>query len=524
MSSTALSKPAIAELAPEAAQTVQAAKHSYRQILKSSALIGGSSAVNIVVGIVRTKVMAILLGPSGVGLFGIYNSISDLSFTIAGMGVNSSGVRQIAEAAGSDDPGRIALTAAVLRRASILLGLFGSAFLVIFAKQVSRLTFGSDRYTSAVALLSIAVLFRLISAGQGALIQGMRRIADLASMGVLGAVLGIAVSIPVVYFFREAGIVPSLIGVAAVTILSSWWYSRKIHVPRRVIAAAEGGREAFALLKLGFAFMASGLMTMGAAYLIRIAILRRLGVDAAGLYQSAWMLAGLYVGFILQAMAADFYPRLSAQANNHPVCNRIVNEQAHVGLLLAGPGATATLTFAPAVIAIFYTAKFYAAVEVLRWICLGTALQVITWPMGFIIVAKGKQSLFFWTELAWTVFYVALAWWCVRTFGLNGAGIAFFGSYVFHVLMIYPIVRKLSGFRWSAENKRTGWLFLSLIGLIFTAFHVLRPVWAMSLGIVALLVSAGYSLRTLADLVSLDHVPRFLQPLIACLRPAASKS
>lgn len=524
MSSTALSKPALAEPAPQSAQALQADKHSYRQILRSSALIGGSSAVNVVVGIVRTKVMAILLGPSGVGLLGVYNSISDLSFTIAGMGVNSSGVRQIAEAAGSDDPGRIALTAAVLRRASLLLGLFGSALLVIFAKQVSRLSFGSDRYTSAVALLSIAVLCRLVSAGQGALIQGMRRIADLASMGVVGAVLGIAVSIPVVYFFREAGIVPALIGVAAMTILSSWWYSRKIDVPRRAVAAAEGRREAFALLKLGFAFMASGLMTMGAAYLIRITILRRLGVDAAGLYQSAWMLGGLYVGFILQAMAADFYPRLTAQVNNHPVCNRIVNEQAHVGLLLAGPGATATLTFAPAVIAIFYTAKFYAAVEVLRWICLGTALQVITWPMGFIIVAKGKQNLFFWTELAWTVFYIALAWWCVRAFGLNGAGIAFFGSYVFHVLMIYPIARKLSGFRWSAENKQTGWLFLSLIGLVFIAFRVLPLAWAVCLGSAALLLSSGYSLRTLADLVSPDRVPRFLQPLIACLRPAASKA
>ena len=523
MSSTALGKPAVAELPPEPVQTVQAEKHSYWQILKSSALIGGSTAVNVVVGVVRTKVMAMLLGPSGVGLLGIYNSISDLSFTIMGMGVNSSGVRQIAEAAASNDPDRIAMTATVLRRACWVLGLIGSALLVIFAKQVSRFTFDSDRYGTGVALLSIAILFRLVSAGQGALIQGMRRIADLASMGVLGAMLGIAISVPVVYFFRENGIVPSLIGVAAMTILSSWWYSRKIQVPRRVIAAAEVRREAFALLKLGFAFMASGLMTMGAAYLIRITILRKLGVDAAGLYQSAWMLAGLYVGFILQAMAADFYPRLSAQANNHPVCNRIVNEQAHVGLLLAGPGATATLTFAPAVIAIFYTAKFYAAVEVLRWICLGTALQVVTWPMGFIIVAKGKQNLFFWTELAWTVFYVALAWWCVRTFGLNGAGMAFFGSYVFHILMIYPIVRKLSGFRWSAENKQAGWLFLSLIGLVFAAFHALPLLWAMCLGSAALLLSAGYSLRTLADLVAFDRVPSFLQPLVAWLRPATSR-
>ena len=56
------------------------------------------------------------------------------------------------------------------------------------------------------------------------------------------------------------------------------------------------------LLKLGFAFMASGLMMSGATYAVRVLVLREVGFEAAGLYQSAWTLGGLYVGFILDAM------------------------------------------------------------------------------------------------------------------------------------------------------------------------------------------------------------------------------
>jgi Polysaccharide biosynthesis protein. len=104
-------------------------KHTYGQILKSSAVIGGSSMLNIIIGIIRTKAMAMLLGPSGVGLMGLYGSITDLTISVAGMGINSSGVRQIAEAVGSDDTERIARTAAVLRRISILLGVLGAFFL-----------------------------------------------------------------------------------------------------------------------------------------------------------------------------------------------------------------------------------------------------------------------------------------------------------------------------------------------------------------------------------------------------------
>ncbi len=88
------------------------------------------------------------------------------------------------------------------------------------------------------------------------------------------------------------------------------------------------------------------------------------------------------------------------------------------------------------------------------------ALRVIIWPIGFIILAKGAQNLFFWTELAWTVVHLGLAWACVRSFGADGAGIAFFGSYIFHGFIIYAIVHRVYGFRWSTPNTRTALLLV----------------------------------------------------------------
>ena len=505
------------ESVPEAAQSEKAEKSTYGHILKSTALVGGSSVLNLVIGMVRAKSMAILLGPAGFGLFGLYSSIANLTQSVAGMGINSSGVRQIAAAVGSGDSEQIARTTIVLRRIAVLLGLLGAVLLVIFAKQVSILTFGTDRRTSGVILLSIAVFFNLVSAGQGALIQGMRRISDLVKISVLGALLGTSITIPLVYFFRERGVVPSLVGVAAVALATSWWYSRKVRIQATSMAVSEVGQEAGSLLKLGFAFMTTGLMTMGSAYIVRIAILHNLGIEATGLYQSAWTLGVLYVGFVLQAMGADFYPRLTASAYDNVKCNQLVNEQARVSLLLAGPGVIATLTFAPVVIALFYSAKFGGAVGILRWICLGATLQVVSWPMGFIIVAKGKQGLYFWSELAWTIVHIGLAWLFVGYFGLTGAGIAFFASYVFHVVLIYAIVRRCSGFRPSTENLKTGLFLLALIGAVFCGFYVLPFFWAACVGTVAALLSAIYSIRVLASLIPLDQLPRPIRRLLSQL-------
>lgn len=506
-----------ASLPQDISQTVDSAKaeeHTYGQILKSSVLIGGSSVVNIAIGIVRTKVMAVLLGPAGFGLMGLYGSIVDLAQNIAGMGISSSGVRQIAEAVGSGETERIARTVTVLRWLSIFLGILGAALLVIFSRQVARVTFGDDQHTAAVAILSLAVFCTLISGGQKALIQGMRRIADLAKIGVLGALFSTIISIPVVYFLRERGVAPALVGVAAMTILTSWWYSRQVQIQSPLMTASQIRQESALLLKLGFAFMASGFLTMGAAYAVRLIITRNIGVEAAGYYQAAWTLGGLYVGFILQAMGADFYPRLTGVSGDNTVCRRMVNEQAQISLLLAGPGVLATLTFSGLVIALFYSAKFSTAVEILRWICLGMTLRVITWPMGFIILAKGASRLYFLTELAWTAVNIGLSWICIRNFGLNGVGIAFFGSYVFHGLMIYPIVRQLSGFRWSAANRRTGLLFLTLIAVVFCGFYMLPSILATSLGVCAVILSGGYSIRVLFNLVSLDRMPRVVKQLL----------
>ena len=184
------------------------------------------------------------------------------------MGINSSGVRQIAEAAGSGETERIARTAAVLRRTSMALGPARRRP----ARRVPPSGFGVDVWQRRVRRVlwrccPSRSVFRSISDGQAALIQGMRRIADLARIGVLAALFGTAISLALVYFLREDGVVPSLVAVAA------------HHARHLLVVPAEDSRsrrhrrrspqvreEAGALLKLGFAFMASAVLTTGAAY------------------------------------------------------------------------------------------------------------------------------------------------------------------------------------------------------------------------------------------------------------------
>lgn len=498
--------------------------------MKSSALIGGSSVLNVGFRILRTKAIAVLLGPTGVGLLSIFDNISELTRTVAGLGINTSGVRQIAEAVGTGDTAHIARTVITLRRVAFYSGALGALLLLVFSWPVSLLTFGSDGRVGEVAILALAVFFGDVSQGQAALVQGMRRISDLARMNVLGAFYGTIFSIPIIYFYGERGVVPSIVCVAAMSILTSWWYARKIQVERVVMDWRQIFSQTSSLLKLGIIFMLTGLMTMGAMYLVRLILLRSnwpapmTGLDAAGFYQAAWGLGGLYMGYIVQAMGADFYPRLTAVANNHPECNRLVNEQAEVGMLLAVPGVLATLTFAPLVLQLFYSAKFGPAVEILRWICLGMVLRVASWPMGFVLLAKGEKKIFFWSELASNLVYIALIWVGVLQFGLRGTGIAFFVMYAIYWAGIYAIVRRLTGFHWSAANRQLALFFLPLLAMVFASWYVLPQPAVLILGVAVTLFTGIYSIKTLCSLVPLERFPRLAQRIFVFLRLASSKT
>jgi antigen flippase len=131
---------------------------------------------------------------------------------------------------------------------------------------------------------------------------------------------------------------------------------------------------------------------------------------------------------------------------------------------------------------------------------------------------KGRSTVIFCSELAWTSVYVALAWVCVSAFDLRGAGIAFFVSYIFHVFMIYVIVRRLTGFRWSSINIKVGLIFISTLSLVFLGFYELTYPVAMAVGICVLTASSIYSIRSLLNLVSVNRIPRSVMRMLKWLR------
>ena len=244
-------------------------KSSYGSILKSTILVGGSQVVNIIIGIVRTKLIAVMLGPSGIGLMGMYQSIIAMAGAVTSAGIGTSGVRQVAEVAGTGNEVRIARTIITMRKMMVVLGILSLIIMMVLSTPISKLTFSDTKHVDAIIFLSIALFFGSINSGQLAIIRGMRRIADYAIVSVLGAFLGTLFTIPIIYIWREDGIVPSLVVVSIMTTLPSWWYARKIEIAKMIMGIKEVWKESQNFFYLGFVFMLTAIIATVVQYAIR---------------------------------------------------------------------------------------------------------------------------------------------------------------------------------------------------------------------------------------------------------------
>jgi antigen flippase len=444
----------------------------------------------------------------------MYLAVTNTVTMLFGMGLNSSGVRQIAEANAGGDPANVARAASSLTKTSFIMGGLGALILAAVAEPICRLTFGSADYSRAVALVSVTILLAIVANGQIAVVQGMQRVRDLAMINIAPGLAGTLIGVPIIFFFREQGIVPLVMILSLMTIVASTYAVRQVHLETARITWQEFTEDAKVLLRLGLVFMASGVMASATAYLVRVFIVHQLGLEAAGQYQAAWALSGMYVSFIIGAMGTDFYPRLTAVADDRSAYTRLANEQAEIAVLLALPGVLATIALAPVVIAVFYSSRFEPAIQLLQWQMLGVWLKVCAFPIGFIILAKGAGKLFLMTETLTYCVSVGLSWLCLQWFGLVGAGVAFFGMYAFCFLIVYWVVWRQFGFQWSASNLRLAAVAMPTVVATFIITLELPPVPATLLGGAISAIAGVLCLKRVLVLVGTSRLPAPLNGLV----------
>jgi antigen flippase len=478
---------------------------SYSRIVKSSALVGGVQLTDMLLGLVRAKVVAVFLGPAGLGVLAMLLSIRETAYSLSNLGIQQSGMRDVAEAHGSDNARRVAEVGYTLRRICWLFGTLGLIVLCLLRNQISQWAFHSTDHATEIAMVGIAVLFASVAGAQKSIIQGTRRIEDLTRVNILSAAFGTVAAVAFYVAMGVDGIVLAIVSMSAIDLVVSWLVARKIDLDpirpswRSSVVAAGG------LVALGVTFMWQGLMLTGVDLATRSLLTLEFGLFAVGVMTAAYRVSVILVRMVLTAMIMDFIPALSAASSDPPKMCRLINEQTEIGLLMACPFLLVSLALGPWLIPLLYSSEFHEAVPLVRWFVPGCLLMVLSWPAAFVPVAQGRIRILVVTQTLLAMIHLALVYLGIKWVGVEGVAIAFVVYNVVYLTVFVAIASKLIGLRWSADVYQAAVLSGALLLFVVLLFEWLGGIAAMALGLLVTFVAGVYCTRQIARKLGVQH-------------------
>jgi O-antigen/teichoic acid export membrane protein len=473
-------------------------ENSHKEIIKSTGVFGFVQVLKMLISIIGIKFVAVFLGPVGIGTVGLLNNTIGIIGSLTNFGLNITGVREVSSAYSDGDEEKFSERLAVLKRWSFIVGLFGAIVTILLSKLLSKWTFGTEENYFWFVILSVNFVFLSVSASRIAMLQGLRKIRLIAISNVWTSVFITLVTIPIYYFFKFEGIVPVILLSSLIGLLFNLYYTRDIKSINVSLSFSETIRKGKPLLKMGFLLSINVIFGQICNYIIKL-YLNGNGATAEilGFYEVSSVILLTYVGLVFNAMGTDFYPRLVAIQNDDNRVNQIVNDQIEIGLLLVTPLLSLLYLFAPFLIEILYTNEFSAVTLIFNGALFAVIIKAVIWPLAFVILAKGKNKLYFKQELLGDFLNITLTITFYNWFGLVGIGIASILNFTVYGIYVYRILNKKFNFSIRKDTFRILLVSLS-IGLLncLVVFFIDYPFAYLVLGILSTL-SVIYSYKEL---------------------------
>lgn len=394
------------------------AKTLTARVLKATSLLGSTQGVNMLCSIVRNKVLAVLVGPVGVGLFGAVSQAADMIGNFTQLNIRTSAVPALSAASA----GRFDEMLISVRRCGRLLGVVGMVLMFLLAPLLSEAIYHSGEYTWAFRITSVSLLFVALQGSELVVLQATSRYKPIAASGLFTALTGMPLAVALYFWLGIDGIAPGIVAYSVLAFAGSRWFTRH-HRPagpkpswRRSLSLGYG------FVKAGILLTLTSLATYGVGYFF-MAFMRGNG-EMLGLYQAGYKMVWSYTGVFFVAFSMEFYPRLSKTVHNNRHVSLLISHQAIISSAVLAVGAAAIVALTPWLMPLLYSGDFTGGDDYVRWGMVGMAFRPLSMAMSYSFLASGRSGVYCATEVISALCGLALNVAGYRMAGFLGLGVA----------------------------------------------------------------------------------------------------
>lgn len=437
---------------------------------KALLISGAARGSTTLVAVIRTKTIALLLGPEGIGLLGILTSVQELGAQTAEGGLSHSAVRQIARARGTR--GRLARIRRALTWSVLIMATIAAILVWVLRAPLSDMVMGNAGHAATFGMLSLGIALLMIFRWRQTVLCGFQKVNSHAWLTTSAAVAGTAIGIIVILLAGEDGVIWAVLAIPAAGVVLAPLFTKGLGPPDRgkpnlklTIAHSQ------AMYRVGFGLMLSAIAVFLTPMILR-AFLARDGLDQVGLYQAGLVVTMHLTGLVTAAVAMDYYPRISAVASQPPKIQSLMNQQAHLHLMLGGPMAILVAAFAPFILQVLFSDAFGPAASLLQLMTLGAILRLITVPAEIVLMAQAKPGAILLLQIVHQSVVLGLAFALWRTLGLQGFGLAYCMGQGLHLALVTWWNWRKTGIAWNRDIVLST-VVLVILGCICTFADIL---------------------------------------------------
>lgn len=475
--------------------------------LKATSLFGGVKIFSILISMIRSKFVAVLLGPEGMGLNSILISCQQMVNAFTGLGLGTSAVKDIAEAQASNNQEKVSRIISVFRKLVILTGSLGFVLFLLLSPVLSWISFGSYDYIYAFAAISVTLLFMQLSDGQRALLQGTRHFGYMAKSAILGSLIGTIAIIPLYYFLGMRGVVPGILISSLIGLCLSWHFAKKILYKREKVSLKDTLIEGRSMLNMGFFLSLQTLISYMIAYLVRVFINHYGGLSDVGLFGAGFSLVEMYVGMVFTAMSSEYYPRLASHSkDSEEIFSSTINQQIEISLILISPLICLFLVFGEWAVLLLYSEKFLPITMMINLAMFGTMFKAPSWSIAMSFMAKGDAKLYFLNELAAMLVNTPIKLIFYYLWGLTGIGIAFLLTYILYFIQVVFVCRFKYHFKFDVSVLKSFMPQFAFATCCFCLFAFVGGIVQYVAGAFMVIMSAYLSYKGISKHINIKQI------------------
>lgn len=405
-------------------------------IIKVFSLTSIATLVRMCTGLISVKVVASIIGPSGVALVGQLGNFSSILLTFSNGGINGGITKYVSEYKTEETKLKLFLSTAfkITIGCSIICGLL----LILFHTWLSNKVMLTPEYGYVFLIFGITIIFYALNNMLISTVNGFKEFRKYVYINIANSIIGVTFSVALVLCLGLPGALISsvtyqsvMLFVTVCMVRKTQWFQWKYYKSKfnKIIANK--------YFKYSLMTLTVALTTPIVQMILRGYVMAKISTVEAGWWEGMNRISAMYLLVITSSFSVYYLPRLSEIHDKLELRKEIIKVyKVIVPILIIGIIIIYLGRYL--IINILFTKDFLPMSQLFSWQLMGDFFKICSWLLSYIMIAKAMTKIFIFSEVFFNALYLFMGWLCTYLNGIVGLTQAYMINYILYFLgMVY---------------------------------------------------------------------------------------